>query len=112
MKEQEILENNKLIAEFMGVEIVERNGEPAVFMRKDALHAAYFEHTRYNCYHESWSELMPVVEKIEARGYEVLIGTKGCWIMDGRFCMYKESDTKLSAVYQAVISFIKQVTTP
>jgi hypothetical protein len=47
-------ENNKLIAEFMGYAIIDKEGN-----HKD---------TNYS-YHESWDWIMPVVEKIVETGY-------------------------------------------
>lgn len=49
--ETELFENNKLIAEFMGVDYVDID--------------TYLENNKELQYHTSWDWLMPVVEKIE-----------------------------------------------
>ena len=54
------LENNKLIAEFMGYTI-----EGEYLTKPDMLEALSPEEVHY----DSWSWLMPVVEKIESLGY-------------------------------------------
>ena len=104
-------ENNKLIAEFMGLETPD---------------GCYFEHltkkgntklTHYILlkYHISWDWLMPVVEQIESLGivsfeknlqeegdYQCLF-TKGDDIL---ICHY--ADTSIEATYNAVVQFIKE----
>lgn len=52
MDANEIIEGNKLIANFM---------------------AGYSTKSNHNFYHESWNELMPVVEKIDLMGFDVQI---------------------------------------
>ena len=64
MSEQEIYEANKVIAKFMGVEIVKRNNEDAVYMFKDAAFPEYFRCTQYSQYDLKWEMLMDVVKKI------------------------------------------------
>jgi len=60
-------------------------------------------------YHTSWDWLMPVVEKIESlSGTTVLIKRIGCEIiMYGKTISKQTSDTKIEAVWLAVIEFIK-----
>ena len=93
-REQEIEENNKLIAEFMGLNI------------DRGVQSDYMEHElKYN---ESWNWLMPVVQKIESLGYVFTIpGGKaeyGEMISETR-CFIAED--KISSTYQAVLEFIK-----
>ena len=105
MNQQEILENNKLIFDFMGC--------------KHSVHEAVDTWEMDSLkYHTSWDWLMPVVEKIEAMGWDTDI----CFNSNLHACIITKKgeewgidiidDTKLSATYQAVVSFIKQVTTP
>jgi hypothetical protein len=65
------IEDNKLIAEFMGAKIVLRNNEAAVYMFEDAAFSEYFRCTSYNQYHFSWTQLMTVVEKINSWDWRV-----------------------------------------
>jgi hypothetical protein len=89
---EEILQGNQLIAEFMG---------------------QTFAHAYYLKYHKDWNELMPVVEKIESLGYDVTIDGKRCYITYGDYgtktyehIADEECQSKLEAVYNAVIQFI------
>jgi len=72
-------ENNRMIAEFMNCVIV---GE--FVKRIDNENSNLISELRY---HDSWDWLMPVVGKIEALGYSVLIHN--------------------NTVYQAVVQFIE-----
>ena len=62
----EILEGNKIIAEFMGLH----------FHKRGWVDAQHID-GNYECeelkYHSSWDCIMPVVEKIEALGYKFQI---------------------------------------
>lgn len=94
-----VLEGNKLIAQFMGWE---SNIEDV-----------------FN-YHSSWNLLMPVVEKIENMEvnnvfYEVLIGDRWCSVRlrneQDHFFVSTESrecSSKIEAVWQTIAKFIKQ----
>jgi len=61
---EDIVEGNKLIAEFMGARLSKRNGEDAVYMFEDAAFPEYFRVTIYNKYHTDWNQLMKVVSKV------------------------------------------------
>lgn len=103
-----ILEGNRVIADWMGESI---DSWPYEFY-----------------YHNSWAELMPVVEKIESihdeyHGYfGVHIVSNSCTIQGTKLDTRPESfhpayfadhyhDTKLLATYEAVVSFIQWYTT-
>lgn len=121
--QEEIIEGNKLIAEFMGAKLAERNGELAVFMLDNCPFPEYFRVTSHNKYHSSWDVLMPVVEKIEneigkhysVETYRFLYGhhLKGqryyCIIHDAGDALQLEvqSDSKIEAVWICVTEFIK-----
>lgn len=60
MNETEILEGNKLIAEFMRIPFY-NNGKYTIFMFSDSNNRSEVDLH----YHSSWDWLMPVVEKIE-----------------------------------------------
>lgn len=111
MKENEIIEGNKMIAEFVGY--VEVDG-----IKFDLPHNR--DHAHEYEYHSSWDWLMPVVEKIENKQLcSVCIKSKGTRIrvfnfetLDGTiFEAYPKNNTqdatKLSVTYSAVIRFIE-----
>lgn len=87
-------ENNKLISEFLG---------------KD--------HEFNQCiaapnFHKSWDWLMPVVEKIEDMGCEVVITNGECTISGAdNFDYYVEGigKNRRGATYDAVVEFINQL---
>ena len=97
-------ENNKLIAEFMGVYSKE-NG---------------YDYTKIGnigvMYHTSWDWLMPVIENIENLGYEVQIRNTDCIIYQLLDTLeYKpvigtisSASGKIYSTYTAVVEFIKE----
>lgn len=95
-----ITENNRLIAKFMGLVII-----------TDGI--SFFD-TNYNFlkkYQSDWNDLMEVVEKIESKGFDVHINTCVCRITDVGEDRFEDietfnSNSKLQAVYQAVLEFI------
>lgn len=110
MKEQEIIEGNKLIAEFLGWKILKGSNRMSVYM--DALYQDDLN------YHSSWNWLMPVVEKIEAlcnTDYDtsvVYIADISCTIevrINNSLEYSKEinSDKKINATFKSVVEFIK-----
>ena len=111
MTEQEILEGNKLIAEFMGW--VPKNGDLWVDESNNNLP----QNEKPKCltdrwlYNSSWDWLMPVVREIEKLRYEVVIRCLDCQIFNREsspaFICHKWSDTKIKSVYAAVVQFIK-----
>ena len=102
MTQEEILEGNELIAEFMNVEI--------------SCYTSYSEESR-TCYHindikydSSWDWLFPILERIEALGYRWEIGMSA--ISPYHYCKIWsigkiEGISSLDVVYGAVIEFIK-----
>ena len=106
MIDKKIIEGNKLLAEFMGLEIITDD-------------ISYFD-TNYRTlrkYDSDWSALMPVVEKIKTLNYAVTITQNICTI---RACImgdrtvrahqsgnYKTPNTKIYNTWLAVIQFIK-----
>jgi len=86
-----IEENNKLIAEFM---------------------AGYEVETHHNQYHQSWNELMPVVEKINTiENYRFSVKIHYCLSRVETDLLELISDEQgndtIEATYKAVVEFIK-----
>lgn len=113
----ENLENNKLIAEFMGYNAYEYRGHTMFIFDEDNHRTELDLH-----YHTSWDWLMPVVEKIEEIALEEV---KGVYKIH-RFCAnfnftqaeitdmstgmivgYGDDGRKLDSTYIAVVEFIK-----
>lgn len=101
------VENNKLIAVFMGRKIQTDN-------------ISWFDENYKPLKYDDWNTIMPVVEKIESLGGCVIIDDIDCEITYGgtyyestnsmeecNFSTYQSSDTKLQAVYNAVVQFIQ-----
>jgi len=124
MNKQEILENNKLIVEFMEIkkEIISTNNihswsDAPYFYTTENLKEKVIENiVEYSKYHEKWDWLMPVVEKIEnidvVASVQIEQPTIYIWkssidstFEDIEIDIFKFS--KLEAVYKAVIEFIK-----
>ena len=111
-------ENNKLIAEFMGLIIRDKDGNLPTSSQQHKLFVEeewdklYFV-SPYSPngldYHESWDWLMPVVDKIEDMGCEVVMTNEECTI-SGNDC-YVESigKNRRGATYQGVVEFIDQL---
>ena len=108
-------ENNRLIAEFMGYQVVNKpkvvEGEN-FFQYLDEKTNKYAYCASLLMYNYSWDWLMPVVEKIEGLGYGVTIGM-------GMYCVIQDETTendieftgmensKLLSTYKACIQFIE-----
>jgi hypothetical protein len=112
----QIIENNKLLAEFMGNDTDEYGAD--VFVPKQLM----FNHNAQcmqgifqfdECYFDTdWSWLMQVVEKIENYNEftNVLFAPQGCAIdvyIENGFAFSNDCDTKIEAVYNACIEFVK-----
>lgn len=90
---QNIAENNKLMAEFLG------NTET---------HIKNFGGIEKTKYHSDWNWLMSVVEKIESFEYLVEIRENVCFIKTSEQDYFSElENTKIKAVYNACVKFIK-----
>jgi len=96
---------NKLIAEFMGDDVLYGQLDYCTDMAFpfDDLH-----------FHESWDWLMPVVEKIESLGYELIIAESRCKINHNTDHSIEEVinidiiGSKIEATYQVVVEFINE----
>lgn len=106
------MKNNKLIAEFMGWELEQTlKGKWVYAIRQNVLHLTKeYEETNFYLpkellYHKSWDWLMPVVDKIENLhyGFEII----GNYVKVLGTPIYSTRKTKIQAVYNAVVEFIK-----
>ena len=101
------MNNNKLIAEFMGVVFHDDENQ---YYNADGLHIGNTLQ-----YHTSWDWLMPVVEKVESLGYELIIAESRCKINHNTDHSIEEVinidiiGSKIDVTYQAVVEFINQV---
>ena len=114
MSEQEIIEGNKLIAEFMGI----KQNDFGHWINKNHLLGSQSKLFDFELkYHSSWDWLMPVVEKIEndlQDSFNVdIINKNQCEIVrNGNefICGYGFETiyhSKIKAVYYSVVEFIK-----
>jgi hypothetical protein len=107
-------ENNKLIAEFM---LLEKNDlsckhSELIGYKKDE-NDMFHLHSQLK-FHSSWDWLMPVVQKIDERGYNVHISRISCKITpiledDNVIASFVcgDVDKKIELVYDTVVAFIK-----
>ena len=104
MTQEQILENNKLIAEFMGVKI----GVDSYSWRIGCIETLKETHLNY---HSEWGWLMPVLEKLENLGYEININGNECYVLQpnikGKLVTHcKNWTNKLETIYNSVVSTI------
>ena len=96
--------NNKIIAEFMGAKLTKDLKIMYPVYEGDS---SYVKNLKY---HSDWNWLMQVVEKIESIGFT--FETKKNWARITRkgeniILRWEEDKTKIEAVYNACIEFIK-----
>ena len=111
---ENILENNKLIAEFMGLTFVNNIIKIKDNLRGTALEdAEYLQANGANLPFDSdWNWLMEVVEKIESLGHgvDIIQTTNKQFCGIGKWSVTKAKSfesTKIEAVYIACVKFIK-----
>ena len=120
-----IIENNKLIAEFMGVfdkilstgNIHSWSDAPFYYTTEDTREKVIKNISKYSKYSKDWNWLMQVVEKIESIEdgiYQVDILQEGCKILkkcslliDKTVSKLEPDTTKIKSVYLACVEFIK-----
>ena len=104
MTNKEILQGNKLVAEFMGYS----------FQKMSLRKYKTFMIKGYHDYNENWNALMLVVVKIESLGYCVCI-FRGCCDIEERMNNQENweeiasggGQPKILSAYMSVIKFIK-----
>lgn len=117
MNTQEIIENNKLIAEFMGLKFKE-DEQYVKELKEMRSEGIFFEQGHMLSelkYHTSWEWLMPVVERIEEMGFSTQVNTIGRQHQITKFEIFsggadvlnRISKSKKEATYKAVVGFIQ-----
>ncbi len=101
MTQEEINKGSRLIESIMGSTIkIEQDDVkdiPLAFLQPEDMK-----------FHESWKWLMPVVVKIEDdMGHTVLIEGNRCTVTTGSDSYEAQADTKLRAVWQAIVDFLE-----
>ena len=116
---ENIIENNKLIAEFMNIEIDNRQNLKSYRLTNSVYSSILLaSHTENLFFHDSWTWLMPVVEKIEQlknrHGFTFSVKISGnyCTIESYNYSLILRivecnNITKFKSVYHACIEFIK-----
>jgi len=98
-------ENNRLLAEFMGYKHNPETEEYFETFIKDGVSEYRVDLLQF---HSDWNWLMEVVEKIESiKGTQIFINGISCEIMFKGKVISKHFNTKIEAVYMAVVEFIK-----
>ena len=100
-----IIENNKLIAKFMGFTVNFGFNKNGVLFHGEHINLGKLKH------HDEWDWLMEVVEKIESLGNDILITSNYIQITYDKgekfITIELEGNIKIFAVYNACIEFIK-----
>ena len=97
MEMQVTMENNKLIAEFMGLSIKEG---VSYYTDEDDMFPMNIEVDKpYLPYDKSWDWLMPVVKEVIQEDYDFLVFEE---------LKYQLWRVDIDAVYSAVVEFIKE----
>src|SRR6056297_623956 len=102
LEHQEITDGNRLISQFMGSTIKIQQDDvkdiPLAFLKLEDMK-----------FHVAWKWLMPVVINIEEDlGYSITIENRTCRVsVDEDTSFESEADTKMEAVWKAVVEFLK-----
>lgn len=98
--ENQILEGNELIAEFIGFEKEKNQGDPPLYNASPYNTKWQYVHPIEMLFHRSWDWLMPVLDKITWH-----------WRMSNQdFCVYKnDTDTMITEIHEPELSQIQCV---
>jgi len=119
MENDEIIEGNKLIAEFMGGKFRKSKDKNTLNKYFDLKDKGYFYYENEIRYHTSWDWIMPVVDKIEQKGciveisYSLVCMCRICVIgqkHENTFNIINDNNGGLEpiiAIYKSVVEFIK-----
>ena len=109
----ETIENNKLIAEFMGLETTLTHKGIKEYYKIEYNSGNWYEHNDLQ-YHSSWDWLIPVIEKIEGfNEYDVEILQYGTRVLKNTVEIITNVadfsfDKKIEHCYDAIVKFIKE----
>ena len=108
---ENILENNRLIAEFLGQKSDKYEFPQFGYMNTKGDFITEFNDSQLK-FHKDWNWLMEAVEKIESKGFDIFINTCVCRIVDVGEDRFEDiecfvNNNKKQAVYKAVVEFIK-----
>ena len=113
---ENIIENNKLIAEFLNWEFDDLSETFETPFLK-LVDPRAFGDEQFSCklqdfeleFHSDWNWLMLVVEKIESLGYRIEIVKHICriYLSNKETIIISENIPKVEAVYNACVEFIK-----
>ncbi len=104
-------ENNKIIAEFMGMKPINKNDTDGIWNCTIKAHG--FNIVQNLSFNSDWNWLMEVVEKIENLGFEFFIVESRCEIAHNTdksietVIGFEIVGKKIEATYNACIEFIK-----
>jgi hypothetical protein len=112
------LENNKIIAQFMGLaprlvspDVYEYSDSPFISIREDNPEKVMEGIVKYAKYNTDWNWLMPVVERIESMGFCFDIMNKACSISRSNEMIVdlngNDFDKKIDSVYFACVDFLE-----
>ena len=112
MTTNEILEGNKLIAEFMGIKTKVYSDRPSIVYYD---YNGFMNSTDQMEYHSSWDWLMPVVQKIETMDscrYKIILHFEIAFIDDtatrpDSSVIRASGNNRLETAYNMVIKFIQ-----
>lgn len=111
MTQEFILENNKLLAEFMGWEYAGAGrkwifGKKYPYYKRNS-HEPYLFIEDFG-YHDNWNELMDVVRKIELLGYTVEMSRGCCRINFKNNGIWRKGTHYIESIYIEIVYFIKR----
>jgi len=98
------IENNKLIAEFLGIKDEIERGENSIILLNGIIDYHKIDNLKF---HSDWDWLMEVVEKIESLNVTFSIDGNKCYCLNDDFCNAQKESTKIYSVYKVCVEFIK-----
>ena len=106
MTEQEIIDNNRIIAEFMGAKPCKQHPNTQLFLTIKDNKNPSLQYWHLLKYHKSWDWLIPVVHKCYKLQYKKGWSKSNCL----QYCMssdYFMVENAIELVYKEIIVFIK-----